>query len=1410
MKTTTLFSMLCILGLFNCSTIVFAQKMNIAFAEPVLQIIQIEPTVFFPKPAEGKPLKQLIRVHVDNPGGPASLIAKVTTGKYGSDMQPLDNIVSGKSTVSVLVPDIMEKTQVTIDLLTKDGKLLASQKADLLPQKKWTFYSVSYSHQDLGFGDYPSRLRTSIRHENIRIPLQFCRETDDWPEDSKYRFNIETSEPLTSFISFNGKEAARELARRMGEGRIQLMGLHNTASTEELSHELMARLFYMTGRHAVDILGVPAGKTIQQTDVIGLSWPVATYAKEAGFDYCFHGFNGNAMRNSVDGRWTCEMEDVDPEKGTHVFSIGNEPNFYWQGPDGQTVLRRATTYSRNSLLHDTYELNPVAVQDPARIEMLVRGHEGMNWPFGVMLSQDGADFILTRRTIADRAVKWNAEYSYPRIICTTYDEYFKAIEKEIAEKNIKLSTIAADENNQWSDQDYAAARWSGIGRKLGEALPATEILNSMAQVLVGGNDQWQNLFQGYHRLLQYFEHTNAKQRPSGNMVWCETEVEENREMVKEAGFYQQAAFSSASKRLNEVISRKGKRNIVVFNPLSRSRTDLVKTEIPAGMILVDGSTGEKMPVQLLPDGSGVFIAREVPATGYKVFRLEPERVKKPTVSPMLETENRFYKIKINGETGALLSLFDKGQGVELIDTNSPHAFNEYLYEFRTLMADGNYDSKWSRMQKAESVKLEHGPLADVLTVSGKAEGVLEMRQTVIFYHDLPRIDFGIWMNKAPFKGNYREQHEAVFVALPFSVPEFSIHHELPGGVAEPYRQQVEGSATCHYAIRSFTDLSNAKYGITVSPTEGSLVCYGEPISTPFNGDESLFKRDRTYPTKSRLYMYLMNNMFDCNIASDQQGPVSFQWSVQSHAGDWKSGEADKFGREVLQPLIAWRADGKNKGSLKSSGSFMSVDVPNVMCSSVKAAEMNGDGFIVRLNETRGRETTAVVTLPMLPEIKSVRMVTLVENDTKEELPVKNNSFSIKMPKFGVKTVRVLCEPASLMVTDLQAKPVADMQVELVWGCQGEGVSHYNLYRDTLPECESSMLNFIGQSAVPAFSDVPSPNIGGWIRSCLTPATKYYYRVIAVDMVNNRIGNGEVVEATTPSSTGKNLPPVAVEGVRPILVSPINIDNCINLLFRTSCEPDVKQYEVYRSTVSGFVAGTNTLTGIVKSDEIPPRSGGYGESAIQYQTRDYDHAMFTDRAVEADTEYYYKVCAVDAAGQKGAFSEEVSIRTKVSWMPKGLKADAQSVYAPEFAPEFAMDGVSDQYHSWASKPYGGGTKEKPNEVRLSIELPKALALNGFKVVGDIRPEVAQITTFKWQMRIGGEWKNDAEIKGAKGGEAVVVRLDAPVTADGLRLIFPAGDLPAHTDPVQDGIARVCELMLILENGNEVLVPDLFKK
>ena len=60
-------------------------------------------------------------------------------------------------------------------------------------------------------------------------------------------------------------------------------------------------------------------------------------------------------------------------------------------------------------------------------------------------------------------------------------------------------------------------------------------------------------------------------------------------------------------------------------------------------------------------------------------------------------------------------------------------------------------------------------------------------------------------------------------------------------------------------------------------------------------------------------------------------------------GDWKEGRADEFGWDVHNPLIARIALGKNRGVLPATGSFVAVDCPNVVCTTIKPAEANGAG-----------------------------------------------------------------------------------------------------------------------------------------------------------------------------------------------------------------------------------------------------------------------------------------------------------------------------------------------------------------------------------------------------------------------------------------------------------------------------------
>jgi len=199
-------------------------------------------------------------------------------------------------------------------------------------------------------------------------------------------------------------------------------------------------------------------------------------------------------------------------------------------------------------------------------------------------------------------------------------------------------------------------------------------------------------------------------------------------------------------------------------------------------------------------------------------------------------------------------------------------------------------------------------------------------------------------------------------------------------------------------------------------------------------------------------------------------------------------------------------------------------------------------------------------------------------------------------------------------------------------------------------------------------------------------------------------------------------------------------------------------------------------------------------------------MFQDNAVQPATAYYYRVCAVDTAGQRGPFSLEAAVRTKAA--AAAAKVTAQSVYAPEYGPDNAIDGNPDPFAAWISKPYGGGTKDKPLDVWWAIEFPagKKVRLRGVKIIGDDRPVIPLQRNLKVQVREGADWKTLGELQNATA-RTVKVDFSEAVAAEGLRVFVPAADLPKSDRADVDSIVRICELLLILADGQESAVIPL---
>ena len=1207
-----------------------------------LTIEGLEPTVFFPRQPAGQPLKQRAILRLTNLGMPVYAVAAITVGNNAPYEENLRTVGYGESAIPISILDITEPCKVTVVIRDmKTSAVLDSRQWNWQPQKKWKLYSVAYSHHDLGYGNYPHRIRTEIRHANIERPLEFCRQTDAWDEDSKFRFMIETAEPITSFLSSHSEADAVELGRRVREGRIQIGGFHNTAQTEQMSEELMARLFYLSLRHTPDLLGVPPGKTAQNDNVIGLTWPLATYIKEAGLPYLFHGHNGNG--------WSMRPAQV-------------EPVFFWQAPDGDNdhkVLVRSTPYGGywGDSLGDASEAH---ISDSIHRLGVATG-----WPYDSLLLQDGTDFRLVTIDNSVKIHEWNAKYSYPRLICSTMDMFFNDLVAQVKPGQIK--SFSGNGNNEWVDEDASDAWALGIARRQGELIPSAEKFSTIATALAGGGYPWLDIYQAYHRVLNWHEHTDAIDFLTNDRERAqqyETELVENREMVTESREFTEHALDVSLPKLTGLIKTSADKSIVVFNPLAWKRTDVVQFSaagLGGDFELRDASTGKIAAHQTLPNGQLIFVAEDVPPTGYKTFSIQRGSSHVSMGSGRGDfLENRFYRIQFDHSTGVITSIRDKELNQELVDSSAPHRFNEYLYErFESPQVD--QPSKWYRVASA-SLSTNRGPVASVATVKASAVGVEDMQQTVILYNDLKRIDFNLDIVKSPSGvtgSDYPDQgfknKESVYVAMPLAIPDFEIKHELPGAVVEPIRQQFSGSTTAYYAVRHFTDISNSRYGVTVSSPDISMMEYGRPRSNPITrdggGSEGVFEAKMEYPSNSHLYLYLLDNMCITNIRVDQRGPMSFAWSMRSHTGNWQKGQADQFGWQVLNPLLPRIVAGRHSGTLPVTNSFLSIDKPNIACSTIKPAEANGAGIILRFNETQGVATTATVSLPFLNKISSATETSLVEVDRPAPLQVLNrNQVSFSIRPFGVKTIRVIYRPDAPLsgVSGLEAKPVSDMEVELSWRSnpnEAGRVSQFNVYRGSTQDFEPSLLNLVGSPSSTSYTDRPQLNYGGWINRRLEPDTTYYYRIAPVDRWNNQGPVSRPVAVKTLRTSEKNAVPLQVQALSAILISDLTPQNYVNLLFRTDPESDVHLYEIHRSNQPAFETDASTRVGVADANRIVKASNEYGHVPIDHRMSEYDHMMWQDDTVRPSSTYYYRVCAVDNAGQRGPCSAVASVRTK---------------------------------------------------------------------------------------------------------------------------------------------------------------------
>ena len=150
----------------------------------------------------------------------------------------------GKTLLSSDLKKGLNRFLLTVPAVAKPKKVTFSSKIDngtpetfsliLVPPKKWEIYFVEHSHTDIGY----TRPQSEILAEHMRYidyALDYCDQTDNMPDDAKFRWSCESSWVTREYLRSRPATQIERLKKRITEGRIEVTGMY--CNMAEISDE---------------------------------------------------------------------------------------------------------------------------------------------------------------------------------------------------------------------------------------------------------------------------------------------------------------------------------------------------------------------------------------------------------------------------------------------------------------------------------------------------------------------------------------------------------------------------------------------------------------------------------------------------------------------------------------------------------------------------------------------------------------------------------------------------------------------------------------------------------------------------------------------------------------------------------------------------------------------------------------------------------------------------------------------------------------------------------------------------------------------------------------------------------------------------------------------------------------------
>lgn len=733
-------------------------------------------------------------------------------------------------------------------------------------------------------------------------------------------------------------ELFEQVKQRIKEGRWEVIGgMWCEPDCNLVSGESFVRQFLHGVRYAEENFGVTP-KTCWLPDVFGNGYAMPQIMAKSGMEYFV----------------------------THKMGIWNDTNpwqyntFWWEGPDGTRVFSIVPpTHFIGSMEPDSLKTNWIKYTDKTTIGESMYCYGWGDGGGGV--DPEMLEYVKRYKKFPGlpKTRTSKIEDSLGRMKANATDKNIPVWKDELyleAHRGVHTTKAMLKKLNRHCENYFRETEmYASIATKYGFTYPIEELNKAWKMILT---NQFHDSLPGSHitevyadLLAEYDKILEIGQKVHDEALACIA-----------ANIGAEASYGKA---------------FAVFNSLAVSATNKVELDYEDAEIFDENGAKVATQCYTKPDGTKklIFIAKDIPAVGYKVYFKKEGTVNAVKESTSKAIENAQFKLTFN-EAAELVSVYDKINSREVLqDCGKGNVFrlfedipgNYEAWDIVATYVDREFDLVPGKIQSVQS--------GDVCTVVTIVKEVLKSKieQNIIIYNDLDRIDFDTHIN-------WQERQKLLKVFFDVDLQTKTYTRDIAYATIEgsSYRYNPYDKAKFEVSAHNWVDMSDDDYGVSIL----NDCKYGHEFD------------------EHTMVVTLLKGPMHPDPESDL-GDHYFTYSLYPHQGRWTQAKTLTRGLEINNPMSLVDLSENAKGD--SSSSFMCLDVDSVNLEAIKRSEDNENEFIVRFVEKTGRRANATFTF--FSDIKESSECDLIErNDTPAQHDGNKISFEIK--PFEIKTFKL--------------------------------------------------------------------------------------------------------------------------------------------------------------------------------------------------------------------------------------------------------------------------------------------------------------------------------------------------------------------------------------------------------------------